>query len=67
MNAMSEQSFSGLRRLKFYFQATMTQTRLKSILVLHIHQDYTFRLELKEVGKEFVTGSEYRQNLFGNL
>ena len=66
-NAMSERSFSALRQLKSYLQATMTQTRLNSILVLYIHQQYTDSLDLKEVGNEFVTGFEHRQTLFGRF
>ena len=66
-NAMSEQSFSALRRLKSYLQTTMTQTQLNSILVLHIHQECTDSLDLKEVGNEFVTGSEHRQTVFGKF
>ena len=66
-NAMSEQSFSALRQLKSYLQTTLTQTRLNSILVLHIHQEYADGLGLKEVGNEFVTGSEHGQTLFGKF
>ena len=66
-NAVREWSFSALQRLNSCLQATMTQTRLNSILLLHIHQQYTDSLELNEVGNEFVKGSEYRQNLFGKF
>ena len=40
-NAVSERSFSALRRLKFYLRATMTQTRLNNIIVLHVHKNHT--------------------------
>ncbi len=56
-NAVSERSFSALRRSKSYLRATMTQTRLNNILVLHVHKNRTDQLCLAEVGKEFVKGS----------
>ena len=45
-NAVSERSFSALRRLKSYLRATMhmTQTRLNNVLVLHVHKNLTDQL-----------------------
>ena len=42
-NAVSERSFSALRRLKTYLRSTTTQTRLNNIKVLHIHHHLTYR------------------------
>ena len=66
-NAVSERSFSSLRRLKSYLRSTMTQERLNSILMLHVHNDLTDNLNLTEIGNEFVTGSEHRLTLFGKF
>ena len=66
-NAVSERSFSSLRRLKSYLRSTMTQERLNNILVLHVHNDLTDNLNLTEVANEFVMSSEFRLTLFGKF
>ena len=38
-NAISERSFSALRRVKTYLRSTMTQVRLNSLLTLHVHKE----------------------------
>lgn len=38
-NAVSERSFSVLRRLKTYLRSTMSQPRLNSLMLTHIHKD----------------------------
>ena len=40
-NAVSDHSFSPLRRMKSYLWSTMTQQRLNHLMVLHIHTDLT--------------------------
>ena len=42
-NATSERSFSALRRIKSYLRTTMSQQRLKNLMVLFIHRDYGSR------------------------
>ena len=37
-NAISERSFSALKRLKNYISATMGDRRQQSLMVLHIHR-----------------------------
>ena len=66
-NAVSEQSASGLRRIKTYLRSTMSQQRLNSLMVLHVHKDKTDQLDLKLCLNEFVTGSEHRSTLFGHF
>ncbi len=65
-NAVSERSFSCLRRLKSYLRATMTQTRL-NVCVLHVHKIITDQLSLVEMANEFVAGSSHRECQFGNF
>ena len=36
-NATSERSFSSLRRIKTFLRSTMTQSRLNSLMTLHVH------------------------------
>ena len=67
-NAVSERSFSTLRRIKTYLRSTMSQIRLNSnIITLHIHKDLTDNLDLLEVGNEFVSAFEHRQNTLGKF
>ena len=51
-NAVSERSFSTLRRIKTFLWSTMSQVRLNNIMTLHIHKDLTDNLDLLEVGNE---------------
>ena len=66
-NAVSERSFSALRRVKTYLRNTMTQTRLNSIMVIHVHKNVTEKLNLVDIANEFVAGSEHRLTIFGKF
>ena len=66
-NAVSERSFSAMRRLYTYTRTNMTQSRLNNTIVLHIYKDKTDALNLVDVANEFVSGSEHRQSIFGNF
>ena len=59
-NAMSERSFSALKRVKTNLRSTMNQDRLNHYMILHVHKELTDALDLKEVANEFVCGSEHR-------
>ena len=54
-NAISERSFSALRRMKTWLRSTMNQTRLNWCMVLHIHNDDTDKLNIVDVANEFVS------------
>jgi hypothetical protein len=66
-NAVSERSFSCLRRTKTYLRATMTQNRLNNIMVLHVHKNYTDELCMTKIGNEFVSSSSHRELQFGKF
>ena len=67
-NAVSERSFSTLRRIKTFLRSTMSQARLNNIIMtLHIHKDLTDNLDWMEVENEFVSASEHRQNTLGKF
>ena len=53
MNATSERSFSALRRQKTYLRTTITQERLNSLMVLHVHKEHIDSLELEKLSEEF--------------
>ena len=66
-NAVSERSFSALRRIKTFLRTTMTQCRLNNLMVLNIHKDHCDILDLVDVSNGFVAGSEHRLSLFGKF
>ena len=66
-NATSERSFSALRRVKTYLRSTMTQTRLNNLMVLHVHRDRLDKLDLCQVGNDFIDAREHRRSIFGRF
>ena len=66
-NAVSERSFSAMRRIKTYLRSTMSQERLNHIMILHIHKELTDTLDLNYVGNEFRTKSDYRKAKFSTF
>ena len=63
-NAVSERSFSAMRRLKTYLRSTMKQERLNAIMIMHIHKDLLDTLDLKFIANEFRSKKDYRKNKF---
>ena len=53
-NATSERSFSALRRVKSYLRSTMGQEILNYLMLLHVHNDKTDKLDLKSTLNAFV-------------
>lgn len=66
-NATSERSFSALRRVKTFLRTTMSQKRLNSLMVLHVHKEHTDTLDLEKVAQEFISGREGRLRVFGSF
>ena len=66
-NAVSECSFSALRRISTFLRTTMTQNRLNSIMVLHVHKEHTDKINLIDVGNDFVGQSEHRMTQLGKF
>ena len=66
-NAVSERSFSSLRRVKSYLRVTMSQTRVNGLMVLHVHKTLTDSLSLIDIGNDFVKGSNHRESIFGKF
>ena len=63
-NAVSERSFSAIKRLKTYLRSTVKQDRLNYLLLLHVHKDRTDSLSLTHVVEQFVSSSEHRLSVF---
>ena len=64
-SAISERTFSALRRLLTYLRATMTEERLNNCLMLHVHKDVTDSLSITVIAEEFVSTNEDRKKHFG--
>lgn len=64
--ASAERSFSALRRLKTYLRSTMTQKRMTHLLLLHVHSQYTAKIVLNDVLREFASRSAERKSVFGH-
>lgn len=63
----AERSFSALRRLKTWLRSTMTQARLNSTAVCHVHQKYMDEIDSRTLLNEFVSGVDRRIELFGKF
>ena len=63
----AERSFSVLRRVKTYLRSTMTEERLNSVVLLHVHKDKTDSLNLTEIASLFVSGNSRRVDFFGKF
>ena len=66
-NAVSECSFSAMRRVKTYLRSTMGQQRLNHLLLLHVHKSYTDELDLVAVANRFVESSSHQLTIFGKF
>ena len=66
-NAISERSFSVVRKVKTCLRSTMGQQRLNHLLLLHVHKHYTDKLDMVAVANRFVEFSSHRLAIFGKF
>ncbi|XP_068725038.1 zinc finger MYM-type protein 1-like isoform X1 [Montipora capricornis] len=66
-NAVSERSFSALKRVNTYLRSTTGDSRLNHLMMLHVHKDRTDALTLVDVANDFVGEKENRKQLFGKF
>lgn len=64
-NAVSERSFSALKRLKTYLRATMADSRLNHLMILHVHKEMTDKIDLKKAVNDFIAYKDIRKQAFG--
>ena len=57
-NALSERSFSALKRVKTSLRSTTTDSRLNNILTLHVHKEELDSLNISKVADEFISLAE---------
>lgn len=66
-NAVSERSFSALKRLKSYLRSTMTDQRMNNLMTLHVHKDKTDAIDMVAIANKFVEWKENRIQIFGRF
>ena len=66
-NAVSERSFSALRRLKSWLRTTITQACLNWCMILHVHKERTDSLNMDIVANDFVSQNSSRMNIFSKF
>jgi len=64
--ASAERSFSALRRVKTYLQGAISQEWLTLLMLLHVHRDLAFQIDIDEVCQKFVSLNQERKCVFGN-
>ena len=63
-NAVGERRFSALKRLKAYIRSTTGDNRLKHLMMIHVHQDTTGKLNLRRVINKSIAANDNRKRLF---
>ena len=53
-NAVSERSFSASKRVKTYFRATTTDSRLNNVMVLRIHKKEIHIIDMVDAANQFI-------------
>ena len=66
-NAVSERSFSAMRRLYTYLRTNMGSSRLNNVMVLHIHKARLNKLSMVDVANDFVFQHDHKKTLFGRF
>ena len=63
-NAVSEASFSAMRRSCTYLRTNIGSSRLNNAMMLHIHKTGLDKLSMVDIASDFVFESDHRNNLF---
>ena len=66
-NAVSEHSFSTMRRIKPYLRSSMTHCRLNHVMVHTIYKEELGNLDMVAVANEFVSKNEHRSQFHGKF
>ena len=66
-NAVSERSFSALKRVKTYLRSTTGEGRLNHLMLLHVHKELADGIDMVEVTNLFVGDKQWRKQLFGKF
>ena len=63
-NAVSERSFSALKRVKTYLRSTAGEGRPNHLMLLHVHKELADGNDIVEVANSFVGDNQRRKQLF---
>ena len=66
-NALSERSFSALRRVKTWLRTRMGQARLNWCMTMHVHKMMTDNMSIINIANEFVQRNSSRMHIFGKF
>ena len=66
-NAVSERSFTALKRVKTYLRSTTEEGRLNHLMLLHVHKELADGIDMVEVANLFVGDKQRRKQLFGKF
>ena len=64
-NAISQRSFSAMKRVRTYLRSTTSDGRLNHLMVLHVYKDRTDSFKMVEVLNAFVEWNDSRHPIFG--
>ena len=64
-NAISERSFSAMKRVKTYLRSTTTDNRMNHLMVLHVQKERLDSTNLIDVANVFVGRVDSRKQIFG--
>jgi len=64
-SATSERTFSALKHVLTYLRSSMSERRLNSCVLAHVHKHFLDELDIVEVAKEFVLANDDRIKHFG--
>ena len=63
-NAISERSFSALKRLKTKMRSAMHNNRLNYLMLLHVYQDEIDKVNIRELANKFISRKDSRKERF---
>ena len=66
-NAISERSFSAMKRVKTYLRSTTTDNRMNHLMLLHVQKERVDNTSLIDVAHEFVERVDSRKQVFGQF
>ncbi len=64
-NAVSERSFSALKRVETYLRSITGEGRLNHLMLLHVHKKLADAIDMVEDANLFVGHNQRRKHLFG--
>ena len=66
-NAISERSFSALKRLKTKMRSTMHNNRVNNLMVSPVYHDEIDKVDIREIANEFIWLKDSRKERFSLL